>query len=90
MARTTGTTTQRGYGWKHRQARAAALARLHAGTPCHLCGHPMYHTQALDLDHTPTRSGYRGLAHAACNRADGARRGNAQRRTTPRTSSNIW
>jgi hypothetical protein len=34
--------------------------------------------QALDLDHT-AGAGYRGFAHARCNRAEGARRGNAAR-----------
>jgi hypothetical protein len=68
-------STQRGYNWDHRQARKHALANLIDGTPCHLCGHPMYRTQRLHLDHTPDRTTYRGLAHAQCNRVDGARRG---------------
>ena len=31
-----------------------------------------------DLDHTPDRRGYRGPAHAKCNRSDGAKRRNAK------------
>lgn len=92
MARTTRTTTQRGYGWTHRQARAAALAGLRDGAPCHLCGAPMYRTQQLDLDHNTTRTQYRGLAHSACNRRDGAQRGNSMRNSNrPHTThSRQW
>ncbi len=41
---------------------------------CHFCGDPMTPDMDLDLDHTPDRSGYRGLAHADCNRRDGQAR----------------
>jgi hypothetical protein len=71
----TGTTTQRGYGATHKQARAAALADLqrYDGQPCHHCGKPMWHATAalLDLDHTDDRTAYRGLAHRGCNRRAG-------------------
>jgi hypothetical protein len=73
------TTGQRGYGPAHRRARRAALATHQDGTPCHLCGLPMSRDQALDLDHDPGTTTYRGLAHAHCNRADGGRRGNRMR-----------
>src|SRR5829696_472704 len=36
--------------------------------------------QALDLDHTDDRAGYLGFSHSTCNRAAGARLGNARRR----------
>jgi hypothetical protein len=36
--------------------------------------------QPLDLDHTDDRAGYRGFAHAKCNREAGARLGNERRR----------
>jgi hypothetical protein len=81
------TTPQRGYGYAHQQARLKFLAQLEDGDLCHHCNQPMTRDQALDLDHTTDRSTYRGLAHASCNRTDGARRGNQQRRTP---SSRDW
>lgn len=72
-------TTDRGYGYEHQRIRKALLAEAF-GQPCHHCGHPMLPGQALDLDHTGDRTGYRGFAHASCNRRDGAKRGNARRR----------
>jgi hypothetical protein len=74
-------TTERGYGTAHMTARREALARFVEGQHCHLCGKPMYRTQPLHLDHTPSRNGYRGLAHAQCNRVDGAKRGRAKQST---------
>ncbi|MEU0040234.1 hypothetical protein [Streptomyces sp. NPDC006333] len=78
MART-GNTTADGYGYEHQQLRRVLLAEAY-GRPCHHCGLAMLPGQRLDLDHTADRSGYRGMAHASCNRSDGARRGNAMRR----------
>jgi hypothetical protein len=62
----------RGYGQDHVIARRQALTELVDGQLCHLCGEPMTHAQALDLDHTPDRTGYRGLAHRRCNARAGA------------------
>ncbi|MFJ9114470.1 endonuclease domain-containing protein [Streptomyces sp. NPDC102394] len=73
------TTTAQGYGYSHQALRRALLPDAY-GKPCPHCGKPMLRGQSLDLDHTPDRSGYRGMAHASCNRADGARRGNARRK----------
>lgn len=89
-------TTERGYGWTHQQLRAQLIADLaaHPGQPCGRCGHPMYVEQQPHLDHTEDRTGYRGLAHADCNRVAGARKGGrirrrlAQRRTA--TPSRDW
>ncbi|MFI0482222.1 hypothetical protein [Actinomadura sp. 9N215] len=86
-----GLTTARGYGWRHQQARRAALARLSAdpGQPCSRCGAPMFPGQLLDLDHSEDRAGYLGLAHRRCNRSAGAVKGNARRgrgRAKPITS----
>jgi hypothetical protein len=65
-----GSTTQRGYGSSHQRARKFYLSQLVDGeTECHWCGNTMYRSQPLDLDHTDDRKGYRGLAHAWCNRA---------------------
>ncbi|CAG6392763.1 hypothetical protein NMG29_06595 [Streptomyces cocklensis] len=72
-------TSDRGYGADHQAIRKVLLDEAY-GQPCHHCGHPMLKGQALDLDHTADRTGYRGFAHASCNRRDGARRGNARRR----------
>ena len=70
-------TQDRGYGREHQQLRARLLP-LAYGTDCHLCGEVMLNGQDLHLDHTEDRLGYRGMAHAACNRAEGARRGGRQ------------
>jgi hypothetical protein len=90
MARQRGTTTQRGLGWSHAQARAAALATLADGDPCARCllkgiFHPMYRAQValLDLDDFPGRR-YGGpqvklLSWRSCNRSAGASAGNRMR-----------
>jgi hypothetical protein len=64
-------TTQRGYGSTHQHTRRSALAALVPGTRCPHCRLPMDASQSLDLDHTPDRAGYRGLAHSRCNARDG-------------------
>ena len=71
--RTKGSTTERGYGWAHQQARAQAIRGMHDGDPCPRCHRPMWRAQArlLDLDHTDDRTGYQGLAHRRCNRRAG-------------------
>lgn len=61
----------------HRQAREQLLKAYRPGDPCCLCGGPMWPpTSQLHADHHPGTGEYRGLAHATCNRSDGARRGN--------------
>lgn len=73
-----GTSAERGYGAAHRRLsereRAAAV-----GSTCHLCGRVMAAGQRLALDHTPDRTGYRGVVHESCNNRDGAIRGNQMR-----------
>lgn len=68
--------TDRGVGYLHAKARAAA-ALLHQDTdPCSLCElvlGPM--GPWLHYDHTEDRTAYRGFAHAVCNVLDGAHRG---------------
>jgi hypothetical protein len=66
------------YGYRHQQIRTVLLEEAY-GEPCPHCGRLMQEGQALDLDHTADGGGYRGFAHARCNRAEGARRGNAAR-----------
>ena len=61
---------QRGYGPEHRKVREQLLARFQPGDPCAHCGQPMWSKDNLDLAHTADRTGYRGLAHAVCNRGN--------------------
>lgn len=92
--RVRGTTTERGYGSGHQQARARALAGMQDGQPCTRCGAPMWRAQAkhLDLDHDDRRTGYLGLAHRRCNRSAGQAKATRQRtaakQTQPKRSRN--
>jgi hypothetical protein len=72
-------TAARGYGAAHQKLRARLLPHAY-GQPCTRCGGPMHPGQALHLDHTDTRDGYAGFAHAACNRKAGARKGQRRQR----------
>jgi hypothetical protein len=78
----------RGYGSEHAKVRAAYMAQLEAAGVgvCCIGGEPIYPWMGsnLHLDHTPDRTGYRGLACARHNRSDGARRGRARQTTTAR------
>lgn len=79
-------TDQRGYGAAHVKARAAYMAQLErdgVGVCC-IGGEPIYPSMGrnLHLDHTPDRTGYRGLACARHNRSDGAKRGRARQDST--------
>jgi hypothetical protein len=74
------TTTQRGYGWEHQQARAAALRELaRAGQGlCPFCSLPMTPGMPLDYDHYPPLvygpgPRVRRLSHRSCNRRAGQR-----------------
>lgn len=71
--RARGSAAERGYGREHRALRAE-LAPQAIGKTCHFCGEPMLAGQALALDHTEDRTGYRGMVHLSCNAADGGRR----------------
>jgi hypothetical protein len=81
-------SNQRDYGTQHRTLRRALLP-LAIGTPCVRCGNPMLQGQKLDLDHTDDRKGYKGFAHAECNRRAGAYRQNHSHpeNPPPRTST---
>jgi hypothetical protein len=61
------------------QAIRRAWAPHVPGTPCARCGVPIAPGQAWDLDHDDDRAGYRGPAHASCNRRAGGRLGVARR-----------
>lgn len=79
-------TTDRGYGNTHQQLRDQWRPVVNAGEAhCHAvrCLLPTRWIQPgepWDLGHTPDRSAYTGPEHRSCNRSEGARRGNAQRR----------
>jgi len=80
MAKTRGTTKQRGLGYAHQQERKRLLP-LAYNTPCPLCGYLMCLDEQLDLDHVVPRcfGGQTGepgsgrIVHASCNRAEGPR-----------------
>ena len=82
-----GTTNQRGYGPRHKRARAEAKKVVDRGEAyCCRCGRwidpSLRDARGLEmweLDHTDDRSGYRGPAHRSCNRRAGAIKGNKQR-----------
>lgn len=67
----------RRYDRNHQAARRALLP-FAIGTPCLHCGKPMLADEALDLDHIPGTTRYRGIVHAFCNRQEGGRRGRAK------------
>ena len=76
-------------GWHHDKLRAQLLPYAY-GTLCHFCRKPMLQGQALDLDHTDDRTSYRGMTHSRCNRADGARKTNAIKRSNKDVRSRDW
>jgi hypothetical protein len=65
------------YGHAHQRLRAALLAAFTEGTPCGLCGNPMWRAQKLDLGHVSDADGrsipgrWAGLQHATCNSRSG-------------------
>jgi hypothetical protein len=71
-----GRTTALGYGWDH-QKRRQVVKQLLASQPlpCTRCPDLVYGWQKWHLDHAEDRSGYLGVAHAACNLRAGARKG---------------
>lgn len=87
-------TTLAGYGANHQRARATAAQRHQPSDPCTRCGRPLGPMGPwLHYDHTDDRSGYKGFAHAACNRRAGARVGNQRQRRTiavRRAQSRNW
>ena len=70
-----GSTTQRGYGSKHRALRKRLEPDVAAGRAnCWRCGLPIQAGQDWDLGHDDEdRSRYRGPEHVHCNRATASR-----------------
>ena len=57
-------STARGYGREHRQARAAAVLRHDPASPCARCGHALGPMGPwLHFDHNDARNGYLGFSH---------------------------
>lgn len=87
-----GGTVARGYGRQHTRQRKALIADAY-GRACVRCGSAMLPGQALDYDHEDDRTGYRGMAHAACNRRAGgkkAARNRRRREKNLRRNSREW
>lgn len=70
---------RRRYRGAHRAVRRAGLPYAY-GQLCCRCGEPMLAGQELDLDHRDDGVGYRGFAHAVCNRSAGGKLGALGRR----------
>ena len=71
------------YRYQHQLARERALRALIDGTPCEICGLPMFRSMGrqLHLDHVVPvyqggGSGPRRLVHAWCNMSRGGKVGN--------------
>ena len=77
------------YDTAHRRLREALLAQS-VGKTCPHCGDPIQAGQPVDLDHTDDRLGYRGLAHASCNRRAGAIKTNTRRANPLGSRSRPW
>jgi hypothetical protein len=70
-----GTTTQRGYGSRHRELRAGYEPQIQTGlVKCARCGHPIAPGEPWDLGHDDNdRRRYSGPEHRYCNRATAGR-----------------
>jgi hypothetical protein len=65
----------RRYGAYHRGERARwARVVEQGGCVCVRCGVSIHPAESWDLDHNDSGDGYRGPAHASCNRSAGAQR----------------
>lgn len=82
VSRKLPSSTARGLGQHHRQARDALLRRLVDGSPCEWCAGPMFRDAGRNFDHAPleadhvlarSRGGHKAtrLLHMTCNRQRG-------------------
>jgi len=63
-----GSTSGRGYGWRHQQVRKRWERIVKAGEAyCSRCGGAIWPDESWHLDHTDDRQGYYGPAHSSCN-----------------------
>ena len=95
MARTSGTTKQRGYSGEHPKLRRHWKPIVDAGQAhCHaiVCLQPSRWIQPgtpWHLGHTADRTAWTGPEHERCNTADGARRKNHKQRTRITTGQRV-
>ena len=83
-------TTARGYGYQHQQARKRALAEFTRGQPCARCGQPIFNARGAELDHNEDRTGYIGLSHAYCNRKAGGEKSTRPQGAQPSSPFGFW
>ena len=99
-SRPKSSSTARGYGKLHREAREA-YAQVHRVTdPCVRCGHPLGPMGPwLHLDHNSARTGYLGFSHGSypcpwcgrrCNLRAGAQAGRRKQRKIRRVVVDRW
>jgi hypothetical protein len=83
-------TTEGGWGHSHQQARKALAPFVESGRArCSRCGLPIMPGTPWHLDHSDDRRSYLGAAHALCNTQAGGRKGNAMRRRTRLTPTDM-
>lgn len=92
-SRVTGSTTARGYGHPHQQARDRYVAAFRPGQPCAIGAEPLWHhtlrqwCDLLDLAHDHTNGGYLGLACRTHNRQEPSLRRQGK---LPATTGRRW
>lgn len=86
-----GSQAGRGYGYAHKQRRAAEARRVAAGEAfCSRCGRWIHPLARWHLDHNDEdRSVYYGPTHASCNVAAANKRRRHKARA-PRVTSHAW
>lgn len=88
-----GSSTQRGYGYKHQQLRKQIESKVRAGrATCWRCEQPIKPTQHWDLGHDDyDRSIYRGPEHArAADCPAGGNRATKGRTGPPTDTTRTW
>lgn len=90
------TTTERGYGARHRAERKKWEPRVKAGVvschaaECKRADRVLAPDEPWDLGHTEDRTAWTGPEHPECNRADGGRRGNRVARERAQMVVRTW
>jgi len=85
-------TTEQGYGWKHRQQREKWARLVATGKMCCAhCGWPIVPGTLWDLGHVDgsAKTEYAGPEHRRCNRVAGARIG-GRKVSQLRIRSRVW